>query len=155
MLKKLLLCAFMVFISGCTTLGVTSPKYALVIRNVDWPLQDLSALVAYELPTGLRTTSPNGREFYSKYFVLDGNKYKLAGDATDRYTATATVLGDSRPYDIEIFVTHEKRVLRASGFDYVEVGHDMMLARELEFKLKSELAKHREDRNIIDDFRVF
>jgi hypothetical protein len=153
--SKLLLSSLIIFLSGCITMGVSSPKYALVIRNVDWPLQDLSALVAYEVPTGLRTTSPNGREFYSKYFVLDGAKYKLAGDATDRYTATITVLGDSRPYDIEIFVTHEKRVLRQSAFDYVEVGHDMMLARELEFKLKSELAKHREDRNIIDDFRVF
>jgi hypothetical protein len=30
-----------------------------------------------------------------------------------------------------------------------------MLARELEYKIKQELAKRREDRNIIDDFRVF
>jgi hypothetical protein len=155
MLRKLLLSLNFIFICGCASLGVSSPKYALVIANVDWPLQDLSALVAYEMPTGLRTTSANGREFYSKYFILDGPKYKLAADAVDRYTATITVLGDSRPYDIEIYVTKEKRVLRQSRFDYVEVGHDMMLARELEFKLKTELAKHREDRNIIDDFRVF
>jgi hypothetical protein len=30
-----------------------------------------------------------------------------------------------------------------------------MLARELEYKLRQELSKRREDRNIIDDFRVF
>src|SRR5436309_11738079 len=116
MLKKLLFISLTILISGCASIGVSSPKYAVVIRNVDWPLQDLSALVAFELPTGLRTTSPNGREFYSKYFVLDGPKYKLAGDAVDRFTATITVLGDSRPYDIEIYVTKEKRVLRQSGF---------------------------------------
>ncbi len=52
-------------------------------------------------------------------------------------------------------MTHEKRVLRSSGFDYKEVGHDMMLARELVYKLKQELGERREDRNIIDDFRVF
>src|SRR5579862_6982038 len=104
MLYRLLASAFIVFIAGCASL-VSSPKYALVIKNVDWPLQDLQALVAYELPTGMRNTSANGREFYSKHFVLDGSKYKLAGDAVDRYTATVTVLGDSRPYDIEIFVT--------------------------------------------------
>jgi hypothetical protein len=136
-------------------MGVSTPKYALLIRNIDWPLQELQGLVAYELPTGLRTTSSNGREFYSKHYVLDGPKYKPAGDAVDRFTATVIVLGDSMPYDLEIFVTHEKRVLGSSGFDYKEVGHDMMLARELEYKLKQELAKHREDRNIIDDFRVF
>lgn len=154
MFKNFLICTSVLILGGCAALGV-SPNHAIVIRNVDWPLQDLSSLVAYELPTGLRTTSQNGREFFSKYFVLDGPKYKLAGDAVDRYTATITVLGDSRPYDIEIIVTHEKRVLRSSGFDYSEVGHDLMLARELEYKLKQELAKRREDRNIIDDFRVF
>ena len=136
-------------------MGLGTPKYALVINNVDWPLQELQGLVAYTVPTGLRSTSTNGREFYSKHFVLDGNKYKLAGDSLDRYTATVFVLGDSRPYDLEIIVTHEKRVLLSTGFDYKEVGHDLMLARELEFKFKQELAKRREDRNIIDDFRVF
>jgi hypothetical protein len=154
MFKALLVVSSLILFSGCASFN-TSPKYALLIKDVDWPLQDLSSLVAFELPTGLRSTSENGREFYSKHFVLDGPKYKPAGDSTDRYTATVTVLGDSRPYDIEIFVTHEKRVLRNSGFDYVEVGHDMTLARELQYKLKQELAKRREDRNIIDDFRVF
>src|SRR5437868_4344362 len=119
-----LVSAFVFFISACSSMGMGSPKYALVIKNVDWPLLELQSLVAYMVPTGLRSPSANGREFYSKHFVLDGPKYKLAGDAAERFTATITVLGDSRPYDIEIFVTREKRVLRASGFDYVEVGHD-------------------------------
>ena len=55
----------------------------------------------------------------------------------------------------DIFVTREKRVLGENGYEYNEVGHNNMLTRELEFKLKQELAKRREDRNIIDDFRVF
>lgn len=154
MLYKLLFSAAVIFISGCASFG-RSPSYALRIKNVDWPLQGLCSLVVSQLPTGLRTTSPNGREFYSKHFVLDGPKYKPAGDALERFTATVTVLGDSRPYDIEIFVIHEKRVLKKTGFDYAEVGHSLTLAREIEYKIKTELAKHREDRNIIDDFRVF
>jgi hypothetical protein len=155
MVKAVLCFAIFLGLGGCTTLGVNSPKYSLSIKNVDWPLQDLCSLVISQLPTGWRITSENGREFYSKHFVLDGPKYKAAGDAVDRYTATVTVLGDQRPYDLEIYVTHEKRVLGQSGFDYDEVGHDMTLARELQFKLKQELAKRREERNIIDDFRVF
>jgi hypothetical protein len=155
MLKNILAFGVGVFLCACVSLGVRSPAYSRVIHEVDWPLHDLSSLVAYELPTGLRTTSENGREFYSKHFVLDGPKYKDAGDAVDRYFATVTVLGDSRPYDLEIFVTREKRVLRDTGFDYVATGHDVQLARELEYKLRQELAKRREDRNIIDDFRVF
>lgn len=156
MIKNVLIPLLAVFIGGCATMeNMMSPGYAILIKGIDWPLTDLQSLVVYEMPTGLRTSSPNGREFYSKYFVLDGPKYKAAGDATDRYFATLTVLGDARPYNIEIFVTHEKRVLRKSGFDYVESGHNTMLARELEYKLRQELAKRREDRNIIDDFRVF
>lgn len=156
MLCRLLFLVLAIFISGCATIGGGPPsRYTLTLKNVDWPLQDLQGLVASQLPTGLRSTSANGREFYSKHFVLDGAKYKPAGDAVDRYTATVIVLGDQRPYDVEIFVTHEKRVLRDSGFDYEEVGYNMLLARELEYKIKTELAKHREDRNIIDDFRVF
>lgn len=153
MLKYFLLLSVATVLGGCASFS--TPKYALVIKEVDWPLHDLCSLVASELPTGLRTTSANGREFYSKHFILDGPKYKLAGDSTDRYTATVTVLGDSRPYDVEIYVTREKRVLGEGGFTFNETGHDMELAHELEFKLRQELAKRREDRNIIDDFRVF
>jgi len=144
-----------VFLSGCTTLGMKSPDYSYVIAGVDWPLTDLQSLVAYELPTGMRTTSANGREMYSKYFVLDGNKYKAAGEALNRYFAGVTVLGDHRPYDIEIYVTREKRIRQGAGYTYVEAGHDMMLARELEHKLKVELAKRRDGHNVVDDFRVF
>ena len=132
-----------------------SPDYALRIQALDWPLVDLQGLVVAELPTGLRTTSANGREFYSKHFILDGPRYKLAGDAVDRYTAQVTVLGSERPYDLEIVVTHERRVIRSGSYTYIEIGHDMSLARELEYKFKQELTKRREDRNIIDDFRVF
>lgn len=142
-------------LAGCAAMGVGTPKYALSIENVDWPLQELQTLVAQELPTGLRNTSPNGRELYSKYFILDGPRYKPAAEAVERYFATVIVLGSERPYDLQIFVTHEKRRLGETGYEYDEIGHSMMLAHELEYKLKQELAKRREDRNIIDDFRVF
>jgi hypothetical protein len=131
------------------------PRHVLAIRNVNWPLTSLQGLVAGVLPTGLRNTSRNGREMYSKHFVVDGTQYKPAADAIERYFATVMVLGSSRPYDLEIFVTREKRVLRQNNFEYREFGYDITLAREIEYKLKEELAKRREDRNIIDDFRVF
>jgi hypothetical protein len=153
--RSFICAAFIFILGGCSAMGVAPSRYALRLKNVDWPLQELQNLIAIELPTGLRTTSPNGRELYSKYFVLSGDKYKPAAEAADRYYATVIVLGVERPYDLDIFVTREKRVLGDTGYEYEEVGHNMMLARELEYKLKVELAKRREDRNIIDDFRVF
>ena len=59
-----------------------------------------------------------------------------------------------RPAADTVVGGHE-RVLRQTGFDFVATGHDVQLAREIEYKLREELAKRREDRNIIDDFRVF
>jgi hypothetical protein len=142
-------------LASCVTLE-PSPSYGVRISEADWPYQELGLLVANLLPTGLRATSPNGREFHSRYFVLDeNNNYKPAGIALDRYSAYITVLGADRPYQLEVIVDHEKRILRDSGYDYKIVGHDKELATKLATQLIEKLTKRREDRNIIDDFRVF
>ncbi len=54
-----------------------------------------------------------------------------------------------------IFVTQERRVMRGNQYNYVIEGYDFKLAKELERLFRQELAKRREDLNIIDDFRVF
>ena len=141
--------------SGCAH-QMGANRSALRIKSVDRPLGELRALVTDFLPVGLRARSPNGREFLSRHFVVESRGvYKDAGDAVDRYFAQVLVLGDRRPYDVEILVTKEKRVLRGNQFSYAIVGFDTRLAKELEKSLLSELTKSREDSNIIDDFRVF
>jgi len=142
------------FLTGCaSSLG---NRNALRINEVDWPLGEIRAVVASLLPAGQRGMSPNGRELLSRHFVLEGRSgYKPAGDATERYFAQFLILGDRRPYDVEILVTQERRVLRGNQFTYVVTGYDTRLAKELERKLRTELTKRREDRNIIDDFRVY
>ena len=154
MLRHLFVYILILILTGCaSSLG---NRKALRINDLDWPLAELRGLAASILPAGPRATSPNGRELLSRHFILEGSSgYKPAGDATERYFAQILILGDRRPYDIEILVTQEKRVLRGNQFNYVVTGHDTRLAKELERKLRSELSKRREDRNIIDDFRVF
>lgn len=142
----------MVF-SGCAIL--TTPRYATRMANLDFPVGQLQKIVVDNLPTGLRMTSPNGREFFSRYYVMDGQKYKPASDALDRFSAQIMVLGDRRPYDLEIAVIREQRVTRGAGFDYRVVGHDQDQAGKLAEKIHDQLTKRREDLNIIDDFRVF
>lgn len=153
MLKHLLLFSAAV-LCGCASLH--TPRYATTIKEVDWPINNLQRLIAGVIPTGLRSTSRNGREMYSKYFLPNGKTYSaVSNNAPDRYFATVTVLGDQRPYTVEIFVTHENRSERRGIVEYVEVGHAEGLAHQLERQLRQELEKRREDRNIIDDFRVF
>lgn len=130
-------------------------RQALRMRNVDASVADLRAVVGTVIPVGIRAVSSNGRELVSKHFVVLKDRYRAAADAIDRYYAQVTILGDRRPYDIEILVAHEQRVLRNDRFTYVIVEYDQDLARELEVKMREELTKRREERNVIDDFRVF
>lgn len=156
MLRHLVIPLFLLFyfaVSGCATFG---NRNAVSISDVDWPLAELRSVAATVLPTGTRAISPNGRELLSRHFILEGRSgYKPAADATERYFAQVLILGDRRPYDIEILVTLERRVLRGNQFTYAFEGYDYKLAKELEVKLRQELTKRREDLNIIDDFRVF
>ena len=139
---------------GCVSLE-PAPDYGVRLTTGDWPLLALQKLVASELPVGLRNNSPNGREFYSRYYIVDDTSYKAAAEATDRYTAKVVVLGSERPYQLEITVDHERRRLHEDDFNYDVVGHDKRLAQELAYKLHDILSKRREERNVIDDFRVF
>ena len=154
LIRHLLFFALLAFTGCTTTLG--GNRNTSKIDDLDWPLAELRSVAASILPTGQRAISPNGRELLSRHFILEGARgYKPAADATERYYASILILGDRRPYDIEILVTLERRVLRGNQFTYIIEGYDARLAKELERKLRSELTKRREDLNIIDDFRVF
>ncbi len=155
MLRHFLNCILILSTSGCATLQGHDSN-ALLIEEVDWPISEIRQVAAAILPAGQRAISPNGREMQSRHFLPDRNGgYRAAGDALERYFAHLKILGDRRPYKLEISVTHEKRVLRGNHFTYVVTGYDKRLAREIERKLRTELTKRREDRNIIDDFRVY
>ena len=140
---------------GCATLQGEHPD-SLIIEEVDWPVTEIRQVLAAVIPAGVRTMSPNGREIQGRHFLVTRNgEFKEAGDALQRYYTHIKILGDRRPYKLEILVTHEERVLRGNQFTYVVTGYDKRLAKQIENKLRAELTKRREDRNIIDDFRVF
>lgn len=154
MLRHFLIVSFLIFISGCAS--SFGNRHAVRINELDLPLVELRRAATEIMPAGLRATSPNGRELLSRYFVLQGKRsYAQAGDALERYFAQILILGDRRPYDVEILVTHERRELRGNHFVYVITGYDSRLAKELEKKLRLELSKRREDLNVIDDFRIY
>ncbi len=153
---RALIIAFTIFICACATLDrMDTPKYAIRIENIEMPLLSLQHLAAAVVPIGVASTSSNGREFNSQLFILDQGSYKPAGAALMRYWARVTVKGSARPYAMEVFVTREKRVLSGEDFSYAQAGHDSRLAKEIADKIRDQLSKRREDRNIIDDFRVF
>jgi hypothetical protein len=149
-----LLSSLIVLSSGCASL-LNRDSAAVYLRELEAPLGELRAGIGAAVPVGLRGVSPNGREMFSKHFVVAKERYKPAADALERYYAHITILGDRRPYDVEVLVVQEKRVLRGNKFTYVITGHARDLALALEQDIRRELSKRREDRNVVDDFRVY
>jgi hypothetical protein len=150
-----LLVIFAFILTGCATLEGSNPE-SLIIEEVDWPVTEIRQVAGAIMPAGVRTVSPNGREMQGRHFLVSRNgEFREAGDALERYYTHIKILGDRRPYRVEILVTREKRVLRDNQFTYIVAGYDKRLAKQFENKLRAELTKRREDRNIIDDFRVY
>ncbi|MGE0762903.1 MAG: hypothetical protein AB7N80_06465 [Bdellovibrionales bacterium] len=148
MLLRTFAFAVLVILCGCVSPG------GLTVGEVDRPLSELQHIAAKSLPLGLRTTSANGREFFSNYFVAAGRKFKAAEKLRERKYAQIQVLGDRRPYKIQVYVQNE-RTDAASQTGYSNVGTDLGLAKVIKRRVQQQLNKRREDLNIIDDFRVF
>lgn len=124
------------------------------ISDVDRPLLDIQKIVQRSLPLGLRETSANGREFYSNYFLPKDRRFKPAEKLPERYYAHILVLGDARPYNIQVRVRRQKVESVREGI-YRDLGSDQTIAKAIQRRVQDQLNKRREDLNIIDDFRVF
>ena len=139
---------------GCATLLGHDPD-SQTISAVDWPLSDIRSVANTLLPVGTGSVSSNGRILRSRPFYPVKKEYKEAANAVDRYVAQFTLLGTGRPYDVEIVVYHERRAMVMGKVTYQVRGVDQRLTREFREKLETELSKRREDRNVVDDFRVY
>ena len=134
--------ALSVILTGCQT--------GAVIRDVPLSYNAIKTVVTANLPQGLKKESPNGRELTSGYFAVDTFAPEKP-DMNIRAYAVVTILGSSRPYNVDVKVIREAK---KKGFYRSEGRHDEMTLA-LGERLKQALADRREDRNIIDDFRAF
>jgi len=136
-------------IAGCGTSG------GVKINDLDRALLDLQGIAEKSMPLGLRKTSPNGREFFSNYFVTEKRKFKPAEKLPHRMYAHILVLGDRRPYTMQIIVHKEKAATGRGASGFEDAGMDQGIAKVIRKRVVQQLTKRREDMNIIDDFRVF
>lgn len=129
------------------------------LENLDTPIHELQKAVDMNLPGGRRQVSGNGREYLSEYFIVVNGKIQPAGNSPDRFYAHIYLLGDRRPYTILVTVLRERRV-RGGGDEsynskYEAYASDQRIAKVIAKRIQTTLSKRRDDRNIIDDFRVF
>ncbi|MCE3010518.1 MAG: hypothetical protein LW875_07895 [Proteobacteria bacterium] len=98
-----------------------------------------------------RWVSRNQREFHSHYFSRKEDPKFNPTTSRERVYAKFLVLGDRRPYNVEIEVIVQKR----SPNGYETIGSDEKLALDLKRELKTRLHQSQDQMNVIDDFRAF
>lgn len=131
-------------LSSCRTGGV-------VLRET--PLNASETRRAVVLVVGdPRLISPNGREIFSQYLDKKEKKIEKMDMIRERHFTHVTILGDRRPYDVQVEVIVEIRN-QGGGFDVI--GHDDSKASVIAEKIRQVLNQSRDNRNVIDDFRSF
>lgn len=141
-----------VLLSGCATLLPEGER----IENLDLPIHEIQKAVEINLPTGRRQVSSNGREYLSDFFIVTNGKIQPAGNSSDRFYAHIYILGDRRPYVLQISVIRERKMGGETyNAKYEKYAYDQRIAKVIAKRIQATLSKRRDDRNIIDDFRVF
>ena len=134
---------FLVFVVGCA-----SQSY--LINNQNYSLGDLKKTLV-SLIGEPRQMSENQRTIYSRYFSRKADSKFDPEKAPERLYAAITILGDRRPYEVQVEVFYEIK----DGGAYINQGIDDIETNKLGRGIRTRLNQGREDRNIIDDFRAF
>ena len=138
------------------------------LSDLDYSLADIQKGVYSVAPKGIAKVSSNRRTYSSKYFDpesidTDRTTDKESSMSRQRAYMVATILGDRRPYSIELEVVVEEdesdtEPKKDDDFiegKFVKVGSDKGLAKHLREKLANYLARLERNKNLIDDFRPF
>jgi hypothetical protein len=131
-------------VSGCQTGGIVLRETPL---NISGTRKSVVSVIGEP-----RSMSENGRELFSKYYDKKGKDITKMNMVRERYYTHVTILGDRRPYDIQVEVVLEGRV-SDEHFELIQKDDDK--ATTIAEKIKKVLNQSRDNRNIIDDFRSF
>jgi hypothetical protein len=101
---------------------------------------------------GIRGRSANGRELVSKYHLPGGDGYDYAGDKPERAYSKLRILGERRPYTLQVQYVIEKR--NSKGV-YIVTDYDLAKAESILKDLIKYLVTRPGREDFIDDFRPF
>lgn len=144
----------MLALSACST--------ARVIDDMNYSLTDIQKAVGEIFPGGILGMSSNQRELTSAIFAVRRpsgtltpfNSLVFAKDKPEyRYKAKAIILGDRRPYSLEVGVDQER--LDEKTGTYSSEGTSAAMSDRLAFEIRKYLVQRSEKKNVIDDFRAF
>ena len=122
-----------------------------MVNDVRKPVVVIHKAIEYAMPGGIRKRSRNNRVFYGHYHPPGKNPKINARRKLIRAHAVIKILGDRRPYAIEIQYLIEKY----KEGDYEVSKNDAGLADGVKKKLEDYLGSRPDNRDLIDDFRAF
>lgn len=139
-------------LGGCVT---SPPPQTVVIKELNVPLRQIKKAVASALPGGIRRKSDNGRTFDSHYISMSGKRWDPLSTERERAWASVTILGDRRPYRLEILVSSEVRETKDPlDLDFKPYRRSKKWGRRISERIVDYL-KNKKKNSIFDDFRAF
>lgn len=145
----------MVLLSFVVGAGCASPASRATLP-LETSLFAIQKAVEAQLPGGRLKSEGAGREFVSRHLAISSSgKWREASDIdSSRFQISLVILGDRRPYTIEVTVNKEESTNKKNS-SYRSVGTDPQLAQQFIARVKEQLAKRQGERDVIDGFRVF
>lgn len=131
---------------------VSCQSSTIVIEDQSHSLATIKKAIIAVFPGGLRQRSSNGRELSSAYFTSLGYEpIEDAAKANERSYMKVIVLGDRRPYNLEVVVMKERK----SKGQFSEIEVDEKATHKFAQDLRNKLAQSRDDSSVVDEFRAF
>ena len=146
------LLVFLFLSAGCSR--------GMVSETANYPITSLYTAVERAMSMGVLNYSENHRTLKSRPFLIKQDDDAKKQGLHERGFAEVTILGEQRPYTIEVVVTVERAKRKGPkaelmNDDYEYERHDQRLAKKLLNSILTILDKRERDKNIIDDFRPF
>lgn len=142
--KTFLLLIFILQLSACATEGIFR-------RELPGSASDLRKAIVTVIGDP-RVTSFSGRELLSRFHNKEGTYEEPSKNAKERRFTQISILGDRRPFDIQVEVIIERR---SGEGEFVPVATDDAQANDIADRIKKALHQSLDKRNILDDFRAF
>ena len=143
--------AFCFLALSCTLLLSSCRTGGVILRETPLSVSETRRVVVSVIGEP-RSVSQNGREIFSKFYDRKEKAIPRMEMAKERYFTHVTILGDRRPYDIQVEVLVEGR---NSDGAFELVTRDDNKATAIAERLRQSLNQSRDTRNVIDDFRSF
>lgn len=139
----------MVFLSS----GCSSFQGAKKVSNLEASLSQIGKAISASFPGGIATQSENGRTFRSGYFDRELDPEFDPKEIRERFVAQAVILGERRPYDVEMVVYKQVKKSKTSEFSPAKPSAEY--TNKVFKRFKEKLHQGMDGRNFIDDFRAF